>query len=309
MPAPTTAAPALFPRPTALLLLSVVACCFAGNHVAARLAFDDGAGVLTAVLCRAGTAVLVLAGLVAWRRERLALPAGTRSWQLLLGLLIAVQSLCLYSAVARIPVALALLLGNTFPVLLALLNWASGGPRPTRRACLVMGVVLVGLLLALNVPARLEEARTGTGGIAWGAGVAFALTAASVFACALWVTDRKLAALPGTVRSFYTMLTVCSSMAIAGAAGAVPGGMAWPQHATGWAGLAVLMLLYTTAFTLLFVSVPRLDMARNAPMMNVEPIATLFIGWAVLGQWLAPIQLVGTLVVLAGIVLLSRDRR
>ncbi|HVR49365.1 MAG TPA: EamA family transporter [Pseudorhodoferax sp.] len=44
-------------------------------------------------------------------------------------------------------------------------------------------------------------------------------------------------------------------------------------------------------------------------MMNVEPIATLFIGWAVLDQWLAPIQLLGTLVVLAGIVLLSRDRR
>jgi drug/metabolite transporter (DMT)-like permease len=85
--------------------------------------------------------------------------------------------------------------------------------------------------------------------------------------------------------------------------------MAWPQHGQGWAGLAVLMLLYTTGFTLLFVTVPRLDMARNAPMMNVEPIATLFIGWAVLGQWLAPIQIAGTLVVLAGIVLLSRDRR
>ena len=234
---------------------------------------------------------------------------GTRGWQLLLGLLIAVQSLCLYSAVARIPVALALLLGNTFPVLLALLNWASGGQPPTRRACAVMAVVLLGLLLALNVPARLEEARTGASAPGDGAGVAFALTAASVFACALWVTDRKLAALPGTVRSFYTMLTVCSSLAVAGAGGAIPGGMAWPQHGQGWAGLAVLMLLYTTGFTLLFVTVPRLDMARNAPMMNVEPIATLFIGWAVLGQWLAPIQIAGTLVVLAGIVLLSRDRR
>ncbi|WP_326538566.1 DMT family transporter [Pseudorhodoferax sp.] len=301
--------PALLPRSTALLLLSLVACCFAGNHVAARLAFDDGAGVLTAVLCRAGTALLVLGALVAWRREPLALPAGRRRWQLLLGLLIAVQSLCLYSAVARIPVALALLLGNTFPVLLALLNWATGGPAPTRRACLVMGIVLAGLGLALNLPARLEEARSSTSGIAWGAGVAFALAAASVFACALWVTDRKLAALPGTVRSFYTMLIVCSSLAVAGSAGVVPGGLAWPRHGAGWAGLAVLMLLYTAGFTLLFVTVPRLDMARNAPMMNVEPIATLFIAWAVLGQWLAPIQLVGTLVVLAGIVLLSRDRR
>jgi drug/metabolite transporter (DMT)-like permease len=35
----------------------------------------------------------------------------------------------------------------------------------------------------------------------------------------------------------------------------------------------------------------------------------MFIGWAVLGQWLAPVQIVGALVVVAGIVLLSRSPR
>ncbi|MFT3718938.1 DMT family transporter [Pseudorhodoferax sp.] len=310
MPAPSRASPAPpYPRPTALLLIAAVACGFAGNHVAARLAFDHGTGLLAAILCRSGAALALLAVLVAWRRDRLALPAAARGWQLLLGLLIAVQSLCLYSAVARIPVALALLVSNTFPALLALLTWALGGPRPTRRACLVMGVILLGLLLALDVPARLAEARAGGAGTAWGAGVAFALAAAGVFACGIWVTDHRLAALPGAVRSLYTMLAVFCSMAVAGAAGLVPGGMAWPHDAPGWAGLGVLMLLYCSAFTALFVSVPRLDMARNAPMMNIEPIATLFIGWAVLGQWLAPLQIAGTLVVLAGIVLLSRDKR
>lgn len=296
-----------FPRPTAMLLLAAIACGFAGNHVAARLAFDHGTGLLAAILGRSGITLLVLAGLVAWRRNALALPAGTRRWQLLLGLLIAVQSLCLYSAVARIPVALALLVSNVFPVLLALLTWACGGPRPTRRACAVMGVILVGLVLALDVPTRLAEA--GRTDVAWGAGIAFALCAATVFAAGIWITDHKLATIPGAVRSLYTMLTVCSSMAIAGAAGLVPGGMTWPHDAPGWAGLAVLMALYCVAFTVLFVTVPRLDMARNAPVMNMEPIATLFFGWAVLDQWLAPVQIVGALVVVAGIVLLSQSRR
>ena len=84
--------------------------------------------------------------------------------------------------------------------------------------------------------------------------------------------------------------------------------MAWPQDGTGWAAMAVLVLLYCGAFTTLFVSVLRLDMARNAPMMNIEPVATLFFAWAVLGQWLTPVQLVGTAVVVFGIVLLSRSR-
>ena len=48
------------------------------------------------------------------RRHRRALPA--------IGLLVGVQSLCLYSAVARLPVALALLAFNTYPLWTAL--WA-----------------------------------------------------------------------------------------------------------------------------------------------------------------------------------------
>ncbi len=289
-----------------MLLLAVIACAFAGNHVAARLAFDHGTGLLVAILCRSGITVLVLAALVAWRRNALALPAGLWRWQLALGLLIAVQSLSLYSAVARIPVALALLVSNVFPLLLAMLTWALGGPRPTRRASAVMGVILVGLVLALDVPTRLAE--TGSS-VAWGAGIAFALSAATAFAIGIWITDHKLSALPGPVRSLYAMLTVCASMGLAGVAGVVPGGMAWPHDAPGWTGLAVLMGLYCAAFTVLFVSVPRLDMARNAPVMNAEPIATMFIGWAVLGQWLAPVQIVGAVVVVAGIVVLSRSPR
>lgn len=74
-------------------------------------------------------------------------------------------------------------------------------------------------------------------------------------------------------------------------------------------GLAVRMVLYCTAFTVLFVTVLRLDMARNAPGMNMVPIATLLFGWAVLGQWLAPVQIAGALVVVTGIVLLARGPR
>jgi len=41
-------------------------------------------------------------------------------------------------------------------------------------------------------------------------------------------------------------------------------------------------------------------------VMNMEPVATLLFGWAVLGQWISPLQMAGGLVVVSGIVLLSR---
>jgi drug/metabolite transporter (DMT)-like permease len=83
--------------------------------------------------------------------------------------------------------------------------------------------------------------------------------------------------------------------------------MHWPADAQGWIGLALLTLFYGTAFSLLFVLMPRLDMARNASALNIEPVAVLVLGWVVLGQALAPLQVVGALLVVAGIVLLARS--
>lgn len=301
-----TDSPALLPRHLAIATLLGLGCAFAGNHVAARVAFDDGAGVLLAILMRSGGTLLALAALVWWQRLPVRLPQGTRRWQLLLGLLIATQSLCLYSAVARVPVAIALLVANVFPILLALLTWGLGGPRPTLRRALLMGFILIGLFFVLDLPRRLNAAE----GIQpeWMLGVCLAFAAASVFATALWVTDHKLSSLRGTVRSLLTMSIVFTSSAIAGFSGVLPGGLDLPASSSGWFALCTLVVLYGTGFTVLFVSVPRLDMPRNAPVMNIEPVATLLMGWVVLGQMLEPGQIFGGLIVIVGIVLLSYQR-
>ena len=300
-------APALFPRHIAVLILAALACSFAANHIAARIAFDHDTGLLLAMLCRAGVTALALAALVLWRGDSLRMPAQTWGWQLLLGLLIAIQSFCIYSAVARIPVALALLVVNLAPILLALLTWALGGPRPTRRVALLMAMILIGLLLALDVPTQLAgqqalDAR-------WVEGVLFGLTGAAVFACALWITDQKLSGMPGRVRSMLTLLVVFAASALAGAGGLLPGAMNPPNAEAGWIALGCLVLLYGVAFSALFILVTRLDIARNAPVMNIEPVAGLVFGWLILGQLLNGLQIVGGLIVVSGIVLLTYRQR
>ncbi|NQD96307.1 DMT family transporter, partial [Pseudomonas sp. CrR25] len=240
-------------------------------------------------------------------RQPLRLPSGVWRWQLLLGLLIATQSLCLYSAVARIPVALALLAANTFPIILALLTWVLGGPPPTRRTAWLMGLILFGLLFALDVPARLSA--SSDAGPEWLLGIGLALCAACAFASALWVTEHKLSSLRGSLRSMLTMLVVFISALLAGASDLLPNGVAQPTAQVGWIALGVLALLYGTGFTLLFVCMPRLDMARNAPVMNIEPVATLLLGWLILGQTLSPMQMVGGGIVVGGIVLLTYRRK
>ena len=71
-------------------------------------------------------------------------------------------------------------------------------------------------------------------------------------------------------------------------------------------GLAGLVVCYGTAFSLWFIWMPRLDMARNASAMNIEPVAVILLAWVFLGQTLSVVQMAGALVVVTGIVLLSR---
>jgi ABC-type amino acid transport system permease subunit len=107
---------------TAFATLLLIAFLMGANHVAARFAFAHGVDVTTAIAIRS-TVTAVVVGLILWRAKvSLTLSAKHPRALLGVGFLIAVQSYCLYLAVARLPVALALLGFNTYPLWIAL--WA-----------------------------------------------------------------------------------------------------------------------------------------------------------------------------------------
>lgn len=292
------------PRWVGIVLLLVVATTFGANHIAARIAFDHGTNVTTAVAFRStGTALFVLA-LLLLSKTSLKVERKTFGHAIAVGLLIAVQSYCLYSAVALIPVALALLAFQTFPMLLALVSWIGGGERPTRRVLLAMPVALVGLALALDVWGK-------SGDIAgrWaevGAGVLWAMGASVSFAMALFFITRWLGGMDGRLRSFLFM-SVVAAVTLGG--GAAAGAFVLPADRTGWTALALLIAFYGTAITSMFVLLPRLGAVNNAAVLNFEPIAVLVLAWPILGQAVAPLQIVGAFVVVGAIVWMGTGKR
>lgn len=285
----------LSPRAGVLALL-VIAVVFGSNHVAARVAFDHGTSVATAVAMRSGVTALCLLVLLRVFSVPLALSRATRGHAAVIGALVALQSFCIYSAVARIPVALALLAFNAFPMLLALMSWASGGERPARRALVAMPVALIGLALALEVSGKAGDVAGRWGEI--GAGVGWALGAAVSFALVLLLTARWLKDTDGRLRSLFTM-GVAALLVLA--AGAATDAFALPRNAQGWLGLALLTVFYGSAITALFVVLPRLGAASYAVVLNFEPIAVLFLAWGILGQSVTPLQLLGALIVIGAI--------
>jgi drug/metabolite transporter (DMT)-like permease len=291
---------------TAFATLLLIAFMMGANHVAARMAFDHGLDVATAVAVRSGVTALVVSLLVVLQAVPVRLTARHRRSLPAIGLLIGMQSLCLYSSVARLPVALALLAFNTYPLWTALWARVVYGHRPEPRVLRAMPVLLLGLALALDV----MGAASGLGASAqWGrigTGVAFAMAAAALFGLALVLTQHEAGDLDGRLRTASTMglVTVMALMGVA-----MQGGFHLPQAAPGWWGLAALTFLYGTAFTIMFTVLPRLGVVANSAIMNVEPIFALALAWAILGQAIAPSQVAGGVLVVATVIALGVRRR
>ena len=291
--------------PQAFVTLLLLACMFGANHVAARVALDHGVDVLTAVAVRSlatavGVWLLVLqqkVPLAMTRRHRQVMPA--------IALLVGLQSLCLYSAVGRIPVGLALLAFNTYPLWTALAVLLIYRQAPARAVLLAMPLILFGLALALDVSGAASGAGLQAHWLQIGTGVGFAVAAAALFGLVLALTQHEVAALDGRWRTAITMgLVGIAALAIA----LLRGGLHWPDATAGWWGLALLTLLYGTAFTVLFTLLPKLGVVGNSPILNVEPVAALLLAWGLLGQQVAPVQWLGALLVVGTVMSLGLRR-
>ena len=290
----------------AFATLLLIALMMGANHVAARIAFNNGVDVATAVVVRSAVTALVVGGLLLIARVPLLTTARHKRFLLVIGLLIGVQSLCLYSAVARLPVALALLAFNTYPLWTALWDRLLYQRRPERATLQAMPVILVGLALALDV----LGAASGLGAAGqWariGAGVAFALAAAATFGLALVLTQHETTGIDGRLRTASTMvLAGLVALTMVGA----QGGVHLPTAMAGWWGLGALTLLYGTAFTVMFTVLPKLGVAGNSAIMNVEPVFALVLAWLILGQTIAPVQVAGALLVVGAVMLLGLRKK
>ena len=284
-----------------IVILLGVGFAFAANHLSARIAFDHGTTVAAGVAVRATVTALILVLMMRLQGVALTIPRPLRGYALLAGCLIFTQSYSLYSAVALISPALALLVFQTSPILYVLLSWAMGKEAPRWRALPPMLVGLVGLALALDLRAEHLQAR-------WseiGAGVLWAFVSAVSMTLVYYLNTHVLKSMDGRVRTF-AMTAVTATIVIAG--GAAADLIAFPRDGTGWLGLAGLTTFYCIAVISLFFVLPRMPSTSTAAL-NIEPIALLFLVWLVLGHTVTPLQLAGAFITVGAIVWLGVSKR
>ena len=136
---------------TGIILAGAAAISFAANTTASPISVAGGGTVLTYLVMRSLAAAALVFILLILTRTSLRL-APRRRWAAFgVGAILAFYSVSLLSAIEFIPVALAVLIFYTFPLLTALYFWITGHERANRTSAAALVIAFIGLGLALDL--------------------------------------------------------------------------------------------------------------------------------------------------------------
>jgi drug/metabolite transporter (DMT)-like permease len=265
------------------------ALCYGSAVVLARFAFEDGSNAATVVSVRCAFAALAIGIALRIGGEKRHTTGRERLLLLGLGLVFALGVFSFYKAIEILRVPLAILVFYVNPLVIGVFGALVGFERLTGRMLLFALVSLVGLALATGASPEAVDAQ----------GIAFAILAAVLTAGVLVVSTHRLSHVNAKSRTFWMMLTTTAAVAVGTLAGDA---LMWPKSALGAWAVAGVCLLYAIGLVALFTSATRIGPLRSGLVMNLEPIVAIGGSWLLLGQGLTPVQLVGGVLVISGVI-------
>ena len=136
-------------------------------------------------------------------------------------------------------------------------------------------------------------------------GLVFAIASAAFYAVYIVV-----AAAVGTRAEPFAMSTVViTSAAAVFVAAMLIRGAHWPQTGAGWLAITGIALFCTVlAITLYFAGLERIGPVRASTLSTIEPLCAVVLAAIILDETLAPVQLAGGALILAGAVAIARVR-
>ena len=196
---------------------------------------------------------------------------------------------CLFKAIETIDVPTAILSYFTYPLLTGL-TAAFAGLEPLRwKGMLCAIVAFCGLALLIDAhPAGFAVA-----------GVEYAIGAAGCRTAVLLVTRGYLVGADARLTTWYSML---SSTVIFLAASFAQHAWNLPHSGLAWSCLIALSFATTAAILFVFLSTVRIGAFRTAVIMHLEPLTATIVSSFVLGEVITPMQVLGVIIMLAGLI-------
>jgi drug/metabolite transporter (DMT)-like permease len=285
---------------------------FAVNGSVMKVALDSGLTSLQLAQIRHTCAALLFLGLlVAIAPERLRV--GRRELPLLVvfGLVgIALQQWLYLIAIENVPIGVALIIIFTAPVFVALFARFVYREHIRRRVWIALVLCIVGLALVVEIWA----------GVAFSTvGVTAALASALVLTAYMLMAERERRHRDAVSLSFYGFLFAAILWAfleplwsfpwsVLGEDVSLQGNLS--EHTVPvWVLVAFIVVLGTmVTFSLLTGSLRHISATRASIVATFEPVVATVVAWAWLGETFGATQIVGGLVVIAGILVAQSAR-
>jgi drug/metabolite transporter (DMT)-like permease len=257
----------------------------------------------TAAVFRCAYAVPPLAAIALWERRRYGpRPLRDRWLGVVAGALFSADLICWHHAIHDVGAGLATVLGNLQVVLVAFLAWGFLGERPGPRVAGAVPVVIAGAVLISGL------FETGAFGDDPGRGTLFGLATTMAYAGFILVLRQINADIrrPAGPLLDATAASAVISAAVGASYGAVDLVPSWPAH--GWLVLLALSS-QVVGWLLISTSLPRLPAALTSLLLLIQPVSSVALAALILGETPSALQILGVVVILAGVVYASRGQR
>jgi drug/metabolite transporter (DMT)-like permease len=273
-----------------VLLVLVSAASFAALAIFAKLAYKAGGATLPVLNWRFILASLCMAVYFLFSKRNLRLPLRDIGILFLLGALgYGSMSTFFFMSLQYINASTASMFLYTYPALVTLLSFAIWR-KPLRLKQLI---ALVGAGLGTTI--LLWDHAVSLNSI----GVAYALGSSVAYSIYLVANQHLARRIDPAVASGYIIFSAAAAFTLVNIA---LGGFTWRFSANAWTAIGLMALISTTvAITTLVIGVKFIGAAQASILSTFEPLVTVLLAIALLGEKLTTSQMVGGGLILAGI--------
>ncbi|HET7487177.1 MAG TPA: DMT family transporter [Acidimicrobiales bacterium] len=275
-----------------MTLIAVSAASFGAMPIFARAAYDGGTDVTALLFLRFTIAAACMVALVRLRRQPWPQGRVLAGLVALGGVGYVGQSLCYFTALTMASASLVALLLYAYPAIVVVLSALLLGTRltPARAGALGLAVVGAGLTVGPALSGR-------------PLGVALGLGAALIYSVYILAGSR----MAGSGGPLASSAVVISAAAVVYAAVVAVQRPAFPSTAGAWIAVVAIALVSTVvAISTFFAGMDHLGAADASTLSTLEPVVTVVLAWALLGEGLTALQVVGGALVLAAVLVLAR---
>lgn len=278
-----------------LLLAALSALSFSSLGIFASKLYAEGFSVQQTLAWRFSLASLILWTLVLLR-SRLSRPSAPKPPLLRIAAIALIgftpQAGLYFVAVRLLAPGITSMILYLYPAFVLVLAAILFRRSPSRRQLLALGASLLGCAIIFYQPGQYPLL-----------GLVVAVSVALTYAMYLLWCEKALAGMDSLYSTAFIMSVAAIVYWLWVFAGG--GGVQFPVNAKTWAFVAGIAVFSTVIpITALFEALKRINASETSLVSTIEPLATVFLSAAFLGETLNPIQLTGGAFIIAGVFIL-----